>query len=376
MTKLIALAFLIYSVSGSVRAEISSVKCQGGDGPNPLKLIDGSKDEGMQYSTMGEIQEFVFLESKNALVYRNHDGLIFELNLASGKSRKIASSQWPLSAVKDENDRFITLRDRATVLDTGTHPPHWRRWSHKNPLKHVYWHHFLGKETLFSVDPYQVSESKQRISIYSFSRKGVTPHLCNLFANKGEHFFLGEGHVYPYIFLYKVKKEGNRTRLSYFNIQIEGELLGKPKCQLYTSGQYSTSLPGNVLEVYQFPELMQGNHNMFVVRTDDPNKNLLWDDGIYGCRFYNFGNSVPMVLNSKQAVLAAWSEQEGLSLVYPRKLEKGEPTVVRPLFGMLEGPITKGDLILSDNGKTLFVLARTKDQSKGEGKRLIRVNLN
>ena len=115
---------------------------------------------------------------------------------------------------------------------------------------------------------------------------------------------------------------------------------------------------------------------MFVVRTDDPNKNLLWDDGIYGCRFYNFGNSVPMVLNSKQAVLAAWSEQEGLSLVYPRKLEKGEPTVVRPLFGMLEGPITKGDLILSDNGKTLFVLARTKDQSKGEGKRLIRVNLN
>jgi len=375
MAKLIALVLSTFIVWGSAWAEISSVKCQGGDGPNPLQLVDGLKNNVLQYPSVGEVQEFVLLESKNALIYRNHEGMIFELNLRSGKSRKIASSRWPLSSIKDENDRFITLRDRATVLDTGTQPPTWRWWSHKNSLKHVYWHRFLGKETLFSVDPYQVSESKQRISVYSFSRKGVTPHLCNLFANKGEHFFLGEGHVYPYIFLYKTKKEGNCTRLSYFNIQIEGELLGKPMCQLYTSGQYSTSLPGNILEVYQFPELMQGNHNMFVVRTDDPNKNLLWDDGIYGCRFYNFGSSVPMVLNSKQAVLASWSEQEGLSLVYPRRLDKGEPTVVRPLLGMLEGPITQKDLILSDNGKTLFVLARMKDQQKDEAKRIIRVNL-
>lgn len=374
--KLAGFLFLLAILSGNLRAEISSVKCQGGDGPNPLKLLEGLKENVSQYIPIGEVQEFLVLESRNSLIYRNHQGMIYELNLGSGKSRKVASSQWPLSKLKDDNDRFVTLKNSATVLDLGTQPPHWRWWSHKNSLRHVYWHRFLGKETLFSVDPYQVSESKQQISIYSFSRRGVKPHLCNLYANKGEHFFLGEGHVYPYIFLYKIKKEGNCTHLSYFNIQIEGELLGKPMCQLYTSGQYSTSLPGNVLEVYQFPELMQGNHNMFVVRTDDPDKNLLWDDGIYGCRFYNFGKSVPMVLNSKQAVLAAWSELGGLSLVYPRKLDKGEPTILRPLFGLLQGPITQGDLVLSDDGKWLYVLAHTRDQSPHESKRFIRVNLN
>jgi len=354
---------------------IESIKCQGGDGPNPLVIVEKAKAQEIEYSPVGQVEEFLLLEKKGVLVYRNQMQDIYELNLRNGKSRKIARSRFALSSVKDDSDRYITLRDRATILDTGVYPPEWRWWATPKPLKHVYWHRFLGRETLFSVDASEPQNSKQRIRVYSFGRKGMTPHLCNLYSGPGEHFFLGEGHAYPSIFLYRTKKEGNCTRLSYFNIQIEGEILGKPKCELYTSGQYSTLLPGNVVEVYQFPELMQGNHNMFVVRTDDPNRNLLWDDGIYGCRFYNFEGSTPLVLNSKQAVLAAWSEVEGLSLVYPRKLEKGEPTVARPLFGRLQGPLTQKDLILSDNGRYLYVLARLKDQSPDEPKKIIRVDL-
>ncbi|NBT58811.1 hypothetical protein EBT16_08520 [bacterium] len=239
----------------------------------------------------------------------------------------------------------------------------------------MYWHKFLGRDSLFSVGSSFVRPHQQRIEVYSFSRKGVKPHICNLFSDAGSFYHLGEGHVYPYVFLYGVKKEGDKTRLTYFNIQIEGELAGMPMCQLYQSGQYSTLIPGNVKEVYQFPELMVQNQNMFVVLTDHPEKNLLWDDGAYGCRYYHFGSRQPMVPNSRQAVLAVWSEDEGLSLIYPRRFEAGEPVVIRPLKDQIEGPIQRHHLILSDDGKTLFVLAKLKGGEDGQHRRLIRVSL-
>jgi hypothetical protein len=220
-----------------------------------------------------------------------------------------------------------------------------------------------------------VRPNQQQIEVYSFGQKGVKPHICNLYSSFGEVFHLGEGHSYPYVFLYRVKKENQCTRLTYFNIQIEGELAGLPVCKLYQSGQYSTLIPGNVKEVYQFPELMTGNQNMFVVRTDHPEKNLLWDDGVYGCRFYNFGQRIPMVLNPRQTTLAVWSEEEGLSLIYPRTFENGEPVILHPLRDQIIGPVHQHHLALSDDGKKLLVLAKLKGSHESEHRQLIKVEL-
>jgi hypothetical protein len=327
------------------------------------------------FRTQGTVSEFVVWEKKGVVVYRNQDGRIYQLFLSNGKSYPMGSTTAPLSRVKDDNDRYLTLRGRPITLDTGSSPPRWQKWSHKNGVTHLYWHRFLGTESLFSVDASFIRPNQQRIEVYSFSRKGVKPHLCNLFSNKGEIFHLGEGHTYPYVFLYKVKPEAGCTRLTYHNIQIEGEILGKPVCKLYQSGQYSTLLPGNVKGVYQFPELMTANQNMFVVRTDHPEKNLLWDDGVYGCRFYNTNGNPPMILNTKQAMWAVWDDEEGLSLVYPRKFEKGEPVVLNPLKGLIEGPIKSEHLYLTDNGKTLFVLAKPAGAEKSFPRQLIRLEL-
>jgi len=378
MKRLSLLIGLLLFVAQSGAFPIQSMKCQGGDGPNPLTDISGlQKARITVYETKGTVSEFVLWEGKRAIAYRNNRGEVYQLNLVNGSSHGLARTQTALSRVKDEDDRFLTLQEYPITLDTSYSPPQWWKWSHHQGLEHLYWHGFMGRDSLFSISSKKhLVSDQQRLEVYSFSRRGVKPHLCNLFAKKGQHYHLGEGHVYPYIFLYRTEKQGDCTRLSYFNIQIEGELLGKPRCELYSSGQYSTLIPGNVLEVYQFPTLMQGNHNMFVVRTDHPDKNLLWDDGVYGCRFYQFGKYQPIVLNPKQAVLAVWTEEEGLSLIYPRKLINNEPVIVRPLSGRIRGPIQKEHLALSDNGKELYVSAYLKEGHKKYERKLIKILLD
>jgi hypothetical protein len=327
------------------------------------------------FDLKGTVHEFIFWERKNQIVYRNHLGKILRLDLTSGKSVLLGSSSSSLSPVKDPNERYITLVGSPITLDTGTNPPRWQKWSHKKRLKHLYWHRFFGRDSLFSVTSSFVRPHQQQIEVYSFSRKGAKPHICNLYSGVGEVFHLGEGHNYPNVFLYRVKHENQCTRLTYFNIQIEGELAGLPVCKLYQSGQYSTLIPGNVKEVYQFPELMTGNQNMFVVRTDHPEKNLLWDDGVYGCRYYNFGQRIPVVLNPRQATLAVWSEEEGISLIYPRTFDNGEPVILHLLRDQITGPIHKHHLALSDDGKTLLVLAKLRGAHEGDHRQLIKVEL-
>ncbi|MFM8269120.1 MAG: hypothetical protein ACKN9V_02940 [Pseudomonadota bacterium] len=356
--------------------DISSIKCMGGDGPNPLVDLTQIKDQDVTvFDLKGRVHEYLLWENKGKVVYRNHLGNLFSLNLQNGKSLPLGSSSIPVSVVKDAEERFVTLSGTPITLDTHLSPPQWQKWAHKNRVKHLYWHQFYGRESLFSVSSSFIRPHQQQIEVYSFSKKGVRPHICNLFSDAGGVFHLGEGHSYPYVFLYRTKKEERCTRLTYFNIQIEAGLAKHPVCRLYQSGQYSTLIPGNVKEVYQFPELMKDNQNMFVVRTDHPEKNLLWDDGVYGCRFYNFGSREPMVLNSRQAILAAWSEEEGLSLIYPRRFEAGEPVVIRPLRNQLVGPIHKHHLALSDDGKTLMILAKLKGTHGSEERNLIRVKL-
>lgn len=377
LIQLIASIHIIFA-SFCVADGIQSIKCLGGgDGPNPLTDISALKGLGMTaFEPVGNIQEFVYWDKKGLVAYRNSEGKIYQMSLHSGKSYLTARSSWPLSLVKDDKETFLALRDRPVTLDTGLNPPQWRKWGYQNGIRHLYWHRFLGGDALFSVGASFIRPNQQRIEVYSFSRKGIKPHLCNLFSNNGEIYHLGEGHTYPYVFLYKVKMENNCTKLSYYNIQIEGDLIGKPVCRLYQSGQYSTSIPGNVKEVYQFPELMTNNQNMFVVWTSHPEKNLLWDDGDYGCRFYNLGGAEPVVLNSKQPILTVWNEKDGLSLIYPRKFEKGEPVVIHPLRDLIEGPIKREHLALSDDGRTLVVLAKVRDGSNHQGKKIIVVNLD
>jgi len=369
--------FLVVSITSANARDLGSIKCfGGGDGPNPLMDLTHLQDLGVTgFETQGEIQEFVLWESKGSVVYRNSEGKIYQLALNGGKNTLLAKSRWPISRVKEDTNTFLALRDRAVTLDTGFSPPRWQTWAYKNGLRHLYWHRFLGTESLFSVASSFVRPHQQRIEVYSFSRKGVKPHICNLFSNQGEFFHLGEGHQYPHVFLYKVKKEGDSTRLSYYNIQIEGEIAKLPVCRLYQAGQYSTLIPGNVREVYSFPDLMTTNTNLFVVRTDHPERNLLWDDGIYGCRYYHLENREPIVLNPKHAMIAVWSDSEGLSIIYTRKFEKGEPIVIRPLRDLIEGPIKKEHLALSNNGKELFVLARPRGSQTGTKRQLMRVTL-
>lgn len=353
---------------------LSSIKCQGGDGPNPLTDITKQFSPRVELlDTEGSVQELLFWEGKRLIAYRNHRGVIYGLPLGGHKSYRLGNSRFPLSQVKDSNDRYLSLKNRATVLDTEFST--WLNWPHHREVRHLYWHRFLGRESLFSIHSSLVGPRQQRMEVLSFNDRGIKPHLCNLIAPPGEIFHLGEGHVYPYVFLYKVKKGNNSTQVSYFNIQIEGELVGLPTCRLYQAGHYSTRIPGNVTEVYQFPELMQGNNNMFVVKTDHPERQLLWDDGTYGCRYYQFGGKDPMVLNSKQAVLATWDEAEGLNLIYPRRIIDGQPMTISLLKGEVVGPIQREHLALSDDGKTLLVAAELKNAPTHSGRKIIRINL-
>jgi hypothetical protein len=365
---------LIIGSSLASAGSLSSVKCQGGDGPNPLADISHQLSPRIDvFDTEGSVQELILWERKGLVAYRNHRGMIYYLPLSSSKSHRLGSSRFPLSQVKDQGDRYLSIKNRATVLDTEA--ALWLNWPHHREVRHLYWHRFLGRESLFSIHSSLVGPRQQRIEVLSFNDRGIKPHLCNLVASPGEMFHLGEGHVYPYVFLYKVKKGIDSTLVSYYNIQIEGELIGVPTCRLYKAGHYSTKIPGNVTEVYQFPELMQGNNNMFVVKTDNPQRQLLWDDGTYGCRYYQFGGRDPMVLNSKQAVIATWDEAEGLNLIYPRRLVDGQPMTLSLLKGQVVGPIKKEHLALSDDGKLLLVAAELKNAPEHSGRKIIKINL-
>jgi hypothetical protein len=202
------LSLVFFSLSAWT-GEIQSMKCQGGDGPNPLTDLTGSQKTRITvFETKGNVSEFVLWDWKRSVAYRNKQGEIYELFLSNGKSRGLARSSSPLSQVKDEHDRFLTLRNHPITLDTSYTPSQWRKWSHKSGVDHLYWHRFLGKDSLFSVSSKKhLLSDQQRLEVYSFSHKGVKPHLCNLYAKKGQHYHLGEGHVYPFIFLYRTEKQ-------------------------------------------------------------------------------------------------------------------------------------------------------------------------
>ena len=174
MRKMNLILGLWLCVTAQINAsDIGSIKCFGGDGPNPLTDITKIQNLGVtNFDLRGPVHEFVFWEKKNQIVYRNQFGKIYRLDLRSGKSVLLGSSNASLSPVKDPGERYITLVGSPITLDTATNPPRWQKWSHKKRVKHLYWHRFFGRDSLFSVTSSIVRPHQQQIEVYSFSQKG------------------------------------------------------------------------------------------------------------------------------------------------------------------------------------------------------------
>ncbi|NBT59984.1 hypothetical protein EBT16_14510, partial [bacterium] len=109
---------ILYSVLVQAHPkDLGSYKCMGGDGPNPLTDVTQLQKVGTTvFDSKGVVQEFFLWERKGKIVYRNQFGNIYLLDLKTGKSVPFGSSSIPLSRVKDEDERFITLSGTPITL--------------------------------------------------------------------------------------------------------------------------------------------------------------------------------------------------------------------------------------------------------------------
>lgn len=367
MNRLIAL-IVVWHLS-SLSWGLESVSCMGGEGPGPMYDLSQILPPGVSLLPIHEpVQDFIVLPKKKHLVYRNLDSQLREVCLKTFTKFPLLDSDLPLSKVVDEDERLLLQAGRPSILDTQATNLAWHHYPANFELKHLYWKRSgsYGPKVLYSLESVFITPDQQQIKIYSFLDGQAKPFECNLPSTKGEIFHIGEGHEYPYIFLYKVRKDGTDSRVVSYKVKING-VLGNNQCRLYMVKPYAQKIAGNILSIHKFPALEESSHEMFVVETDVKEKSFLWDDGPNDCRYYNLGGRKPVILNHKVPVIATIEPKEGITLIYPRKKMGGNPIYVRPLEDIASGAFGPEHVSLSDDGKTLWVA----NQLRGEAGRLL-----
>ncbi len=336
---------LITWASLSFAFEPSILRC-GGEGPKPMMDVTNGFNAGTRIiPTRGGIQDFVFWNKKNTLVYRDKSSRVIEQPLEGCGGGPISTSTVPLARIVDEDERYLLTEHDSWFLDTEKT----NRWIHyENPssaVEHLFW----SGDSLFSISNFFTSTAPQTLRLIHYragesSANVICPNL-KLRVEDGLH--VGMGNVYPNVFMHRTRTLEEGTELSVYKLDLR-------TCGMEALGTYTHLLPGHVETVYWFESL-----GAIAVKIDHPTMNLMWDAGPNGCRFFDIGKERPMVLNYNHPMLASWKAKEGMTLYYLNS----EKRASIPLAGAIR-ELAPEDVILANDGQRLFAAPRLADSSK------------
>lgn len=335
------LAFVLFGLLSSV--SWAANRCGGGEGgPHPLADFTSSfKADFKVLSTAGDLEEFLFINKSDMLIYRTSEKNIYKMeNFES--SYKITSSSLPLGRLVHPSERYLVAEGAPWVFDLKNGV--WYNYqTDARPFVHAMW----NGDYLYDVSQRIDGAGSQFISVYQYKvGSSQSQKICaTLESPPGHHLMMAEGHQYPHLYFYRTEKAGAGMKITFFEMNV-GLF-----CHLDPVDKYTREIAGPVKSVHVFKSL-----GSLAVEVDHPFKNLLWDS-TDGCRYFNIERLKPLVLNYDKPIIATWSPNAGMSLIY---LDAKKQAKVKDLVdgGSPISELLQRDVWMANDGKRIFLSPR------------------
>lgn len=270
----------------------------GGEGPQPfLNLTLTSKVKKL--GNVGEVQDFVFWEGSNTVVYRNNKDEVRVSKLNAGTDVSVAHSRYPLSRVVDPSERFLLASRSSFALDI-QNPFSWvRYWSGWGSAPApIHWNR--GTLRMARTEKIGLMPWKVKVWDYEPRKESWSKFRCE-YAVGQNPWRIVEGSEHPYLYLYEVQWRGGQSFLQYYRLSTED-------CSVVRVGTPSEPLPGKVTKVRRFP-----GPDALVAEVDHPTLNVRWQSG-NRCRYHDLGNEEALFMGNDHPVVATFSETQGMTL--------------------------------------------------------------
>ena len=314
----------------------------GGDGSGPKPLADITttfQSEIKGIPTQGSPEEFLFSEKDNSVIYRNEFAEIMQ-TMHFQSSVKLTESGKPLSRLIGGKGRYLAAEAAPWVYDRKLH--RWYNYSlDARPFRHI----FFNGDALYSISSRVDVGGNQIYQVfkYSIGDTKAVPVCKALIMKPGEHVTLAEGHLHPNVYFYRTFDDAEGKKIRFYTLNL-GAL-----CDFLSIEEYTREIAGPVKRAHIF----SGMKSAFAVEVDHPEKNLLWD--YKGCRYFHTEGR-PLILNDSYPMIATWSEEKGMSLVY---LEKESQAHLPPMpTGYTVRGLYQEDISMADDGVRLFLAPR------------------
>ncbi len=327
---LLSFGVLFFLFCGQASASPAS-RC-GGDGPQPFTDISVGIPKTKTIPINGEVNDFVYWENRDSVVYRNTRGQIYSRGLANGWEIHYGSSGVALSPVVNATEEAILLDKTTNYYEFG----YWHSFYMQAVApKHLFWE---GKYLFMLETVAGTSQYSQQLQSHRYrDGLGSARYLCRYLVPVGEKYLQAEGASYPVVPFYKVRPTPQGNELSIYEMDVRN-------CNVSLYGTYKDLFEGKILSVHRY-----GNLKSYAVQTDHPTKNLMWDYGT-GCEFFSIGQGQMLFPSHDRAVVGAWVPGTGLELMNLTSKHRAvyfsgaSPKTVRPR-----------DLVLAKSrGKALF----------------------
>jgi hypothetical protein len=324
----------------------------GGGGPTPFNYIENFPLDVQVLSTQGGVKDFVYLDLKSTVLYRNEYDQLHAVDLSHGYDYYMSRAAGPLSEIIDASERFVTsiAGDNSYVLDTGSYPAQWEPLFSGVQLQPAFW----KGSTFYGVSLGMSDPQHYQLNIYENDLKsnGGGTQLCNIQFDATMNSQLASGHAYPYIYFYSTQETSQGTVLYMSKVNVQKSLF-HDACEVTQDLLWAQALPGPVQQVDRFPAL-----NSASIKFDFDAYNLLWVTP-NGPIWYDIGNEkMPIILNHGVSTIATWNQDDGLTFVFLNDAVAGNTMAGFPIAS-----VGANDLQLSSDGTTAIFTPQFEDET-------------
>ncbi|NBX93490.1 MAG: hypothetical protein EB078_01940 [Proteobacteria bacterium] len=276
----------------------TEVHCRGTDGPTPFTVVPPPNQELIK--TTDSITSFVILEKKNQLAYVGSKGHLWLYDLQNQSELNLGKFRGPLASLVDPDERFLVSGKAGLVKDLRTYKDT-TELRIPNSADPVFWY----QKELFLLD--KVSRGSGGNWNVSFARVNSdygtqVRHSCQFSLAKNIEVGVGQGHVFPFLFLYgfRQQKGGSHVDLYFVNLISQSK-----NCDIRLIAHYRDPIHGKIVKVTQLNDARD-----YAIQTDQDQNNLLYDQG-NTCRYFNIPSGTSYFPNPGIPVLLNLNRQKG-----------------------------------------------------------------
>lgn len=328
----------------------TSDRCPG-EGPKPLAEVPWEHQSAVALSTPTPVQDFVLVEKRGRVVYRDTRNQVFARSLDPNTSAYLAApaSAVPLGVVHDPEGRYIVTENAPYFFDilNGS------GWFHFSPPverpKPLFW----GNGELYGMEQPPLEGVDSAIRLFRY-RPGawVSWKVCRNLWSSSEQFVVAEGSRYPYLSMYKRFTSANGYGIMLYRMNVE-------TCGLDEPALFFDKLPGPATRV----QVVSKPYGA-AIHVEEPKRKVLWyHQG--ACRYFDVDGGDVSIPNPDVPLFAVRDTLK-LWILDP---EAERYTALEP--SLPATALRDRDVALSGDGRSVVVAPKHTDGTR----RLLRIDL-